>query len=68
MVIDLWDRERRIDMKIRIPDIEGNINYIENKKSIVLIGANGAGKTRMSIWIDETIQILTYIEYLHKNR
>lgn len=40
-------------MKIRIPDIEGNINYIENKKSIVLIGANGAGKTRMSIWIDE---------------
>lgn len=53
MVIDLWDRERRIDMKIRIPDIEGNINYIENKKSIVLIGANGAGKTRMSIWIDE---------------
>ena len=56
-------------MKIRIPDIEGNINYIENKKSIVLIGANGAGKTRMSIWIDEkTIQILTYIEYLHKNR
>ena len=53
MEIDLWDRERRIDMKIRIPDIEGNINYIENKKSIVLIGANGAGKTRMSIWIDE---------------
>ena len=53
MVIDLWDRERRIDMKIRIPDIEGNINYIENKKSIVLIGANGAGKTRMSIWIDD---------------
>ena len=53
MVIDLWDRERRIDMKIRIPDIEGNINYIENKKSIVLIGANGAGKTRMSIWIAE---------------
>ena len=40
-------------MKIRIPDIEGNANYIENKKSIVLIGANGAGKTRMSIWIDE---------------
>lgn len=53
MVIDLWDQERRIDMKIRIPDIEGNTNYIENKKSIVLIGANGAGKTRMSIWIDE---------------
>ena len=40
-------------MKIRIPNKEGNENYIENKKSIVLIGANGAGKTRMSIWIDE---------------
>lgn len=53
MAIGLWDRERRIDVKIRIPDIEGNTNYIENKKSVVLIGANGAGKTRMSIWIDE---------------
>ena len=27
--------------------------YIEDKQSIVLIGANGSGKTRMSIWIDE---------------
>lgn len=53
MAVGLWDRERRIDVKIRIPDIEGNTNYIENKKSVVLIGANGAGKTRMSIWIDE---------------
>ena len=41
MAIGLWDRERRIDVKIRIPDIEGNTNYIENKKSVVLIGANG---------------------------
>lgn len=39
-------------MKIRIPDIEGEVKYIEDKKSIVLIGANGAGKTRMSVWID----------------
>ena len=40
-------------MKIRIPDLEEAEKYIENKSSIVLIGANGAGKTRMSVWIDE---------------
>lgn len=40
-------------MKIRIPDCDGNEMYIEDKKSIVLIGANGSGKTRMSVWIDE---------------
>lgn len=40
-------------MKIRIPNLEGIEKYIENKSSIVLIGANGAGKTRMSVWIDE---------------
>ena len=40
-------------MKIRIPDLDGEQKYIEDKKSIVLIGANGAGKTRMSVWIDE---------------
>ena len=40
-------------MKIRLPDIEGKENYIEDKQSIVLLGANGAGKTRMSVWIDE---------------
>jgi hypothetical protein len=40
-------------MKIRIPDKDGNQKYIEDKQSIVLIGANGAGKTRMSVWIDE---------------
>lgn len=40
-------------MRIRIPDIDGNEKYIEDKQSIVLIGANGAGKTRMSVWIDE---------------
>ena len=32
-------------MKIRIPDLNGQKQYIENKSSIVLIGANGAGKT-----------------------
>lgn len=40
-------------MKIRIPNLDKEEKYIEDKKSIVLIGANGAGKTRMSIWIDE---------------
>lgn len=36
-------------MKIRIPNLEENPKYIEDKKSIVLIGANGSGKTRMSV-------------------
>ena len=40
-------------MKIRIPDNLCQEVYIENKSSIVLIGANGSGKTRMSVWIDE---------------
>ncbi|WAA08989.1 DUF4435 domain-containing protein [Fervidibacillus albus] len=40
-------------MKIKIPSINGEEKYIEDKQSIVLIGANGSGKTRMSIWIDE---------------
>lgn len=40
-------------MKIRIPDVNGEKQYIDNKQAIVLIGANGAGKTRMSVWIDD---------------
>ena len=40
-------------MKIKIPNLQGKENYIEDKSSIILIGANGAGKTRMSVWIDE---------------
>lgn len=40
-------------MRIRIPDINGEEKYIEGKQSIVLVGANGAGKTRMSVWIEE---------------
>lgn len=31
-------------MKIRIPDINDNKSFIEGKQSIVLLGANGAGK------------------------
>ena len=34
-------------MKIRIPDLNGQKQYIENKSSIVLIGANGAGKSTL---------------------
>jgi len=40
-------------MRIQLPSINGEEKYIEDKQSIVLIGANGSGKTRMSIWIDE---------------
>lgn len=40
-------------MKIKMPSINGEEIYIQDKQSIVLIGANGAGKTRMSIWIDD---------------
>lgn len=42
-------------MKIRMPNNNNNDDeyYIEDKQSIVLLGANGAGKTRMSVWIDE---------------
>ena len=40
-------------MKIRMPNVDDKECYIEDKQSIVLLGANGAGKTRMSVWIDE---------------
>lgn len=40
-------------MRIRIPSKDNNECWIKDKQSIVLLGANGAGKTRMSVWIDE---------------
>lgn len=40
-------------MKIKIPNIDDKESFIEGKQSIILLGANGAGKTRMSVWIDE---------------
>jgi ABC-type cobalamin/Fe3+-siderophores transport system ATPase subunit len=40
-------------MKVKIPKINEEAQEIEDKQSIVLIGANGSGKTRMSIWIEE---------------
>lgn len=44
---------KRSSMRIRIPNLDGKEKYIEDKSSIVLIGANGSGKTRMSVWIDD---------------
>lgn len=40
-------------MQVRLPDLDGLHQYVDGKQSIVLIGANGSGKTRMSVWIDE---------------
>lgn len=44
---------KRSSMRIKIPNLDGKEKCIENKSSIVLIGANGSGKTRMSVWIDD---------------
>lgn len=45
--------ENKIQLKLP-PILEGQENLtIEGKNSVVLIGANGSGKTRMSIWIEE---------------
>lgn len=43
-----------INMDIKIPKVNSNqeIEIIKNKSSIILIGANGSGKTRMSVWIE----------------
>ena len=42
-------------MQVKLPPIVGQVQetLISDKNSIVLIGANGAGKTRMSVWIEE---------------
>ena len=42
-----------MNMKINFPLLHGNPMTISNKRSIVLIGANGSGKTRMSTWIEK---------------
>lgn len=39
-------------MNIKIPSLNGKEQSINDKNSIILIGANGSGKTRMSVWID----------------
>ena len=49
-------------IEVKLPANNGKIETISNKdkKSIVLVGANGSGKTRMSAWVEfnnETINI-----------
>lgn len=39
-------------IKLKLPDLDGNPTFVEGKASVVLIGANGSGKTRMSILIE----------------
>lgn len=39
-------------MRVNIPSIKGSNKVIDDKQSITIIGANGAGKTRMSVWIE----------------
>ena len=40
-------------MKIQFPNHSGEPYFIEDKQSIVLIGANGAGKTRLSVCVEK---------------
>lgn len=46
-------RKGSLEMKIQMPLLNGKEQFVEGKTSIVLVGSNGAGKTRMSVWIDE---------------
>ena len=39
-------------IKLKLPNLNGNPTFVEEKNSVVLIGANGSGKTRMSVWIE----------------
>lgn len=40
-------------IKLELPPLNGKqLPPVTDKKSIVLIGANGSGKTRMSVWIE----------------
>ena len=43
-------------IKLKLPDVGGNPTFVEGKDSVVLIGANGSGKTRMSIWFERNNQ------------
>lgn len=40
-------------MEIKLPPLNGTPVTIKDKSSIVFIGANGSGKTRMSTWIED---------------
>lgn len=45
--------------KLKLPSINGQLQEFEAERSIVFIGANGSGKTRLGSWLD--------IESSHKN-
>lgn len=38
--------------KINLPKVNGNTEEIETTQSLLLIGANGSGKTRLGTWIE----------------
>lgn len=40
--------------KLSLPNIDGQIVEIESNQSILFIGANGSGKTRLGTWIEIT--------------
>jgi len=40
-------------MDIILPSLEEKTKIIKDKQTIVLIGGNGSGKTRMSVWIEQ---------------
>lgn len=42
------------NFKLTLPDSTGGNRTVETSKSIVLIGANGSGKTRLGTWIEST--------------
>lgn len=37
--------------KIHLPTINGNLVEVETSQSILFIGANGSGKTRLGAWL-----------------
>lgn len=38
--------------KLQLPKVGGGIEEVETRQSLLLIGANGAGKTRLGAWIE----------------
>ncbi len=40
--------------KLILPKTDGSISELTSNQSILLIGANGAGKTRLGTWIEMT--------------
>lgn len=60
MLLEVSDMKlSKNEMQIKLPSLEKQEMIISNKNSVVLIGANGSGKTRMSVWIEDNNQNLT---------